>query len=125
MNAQNKTHQKKSERRKRNFKSYCVRVDKNEWEIIEQNARNTGLTPATLLRKLGIGYTPNSTIDSQHIMELIHLRGDLGRLGGLFKKWLNDEKKITPKSAKIAVDLLKKIERVQNDIRSVIDKLEQ
>lgn len=127
MNAQNgedKTNQKKSDKRKRDFKCYCVRVDKNEFLRIEQNAKNTGLKPSSLFRELGLGYEPKSTVDAQHILELIRLRGDLGRLGGLLKKWLNDSQKITPKSAAVVVPLLHKIEKTQNDVRLIIEKLE-
>ena len=44
---------------------------------------------------LAVDHEPVSVIDSAHIIELIRLRGDLGRAGGLLKLWLSEDKSIT------------------------------
>ncbi|WP_258313304.1 hypothetical protein [Zymomonas mobilis] len=40
-------------------------------------------TATNLLRELALGHNPPSRIEQRTFLEVVHLRGDLGRLGGL------------------------------------------
>ena len=112
---------KKSEKRQRRAGKYSVRVDEKEKKLIEKNAKNTGLTPASLMRVLATGHQPKSTIDAQNIIELVKLRGDIGRLGGLLKMWLTSRK-----SGKVRIgEYLNALEEDMKAIRRVINQLEK
>lgn len=114
----------RSEHRARDFSRIHVRVNQQEHDQIMLNANNTGLNPVSLLRQLGLGYTPISTLDAQHIRELIHLRGDLGRLGGLFKAWLfSDESKPGP-STKEVRKILSDIGVLKNQIKHIVETID-
>jgi hypothetical protein len=43
------------------------------------------------MRRLALGYRPESIVDGRTMLELIRVRGDLGRLGGLLKLWLAEQ----------------------------------
>ena len=109
---------KRSDKRKRNY-SLHVRLSKAEVAQIQQNAEATGLTCAALLRELGKGYKPKSIIDAGHIRELIHLRGDLGRAGGLLKLWLSSELRKSKDVAKVVHNL----NSTQQEIRNLVEIL--
>lgn len=67
-----------------------VPVTDEERAVIIQTAKNCGLPVSALLRRLALGYQPPSLTDINMELELIRLRGDFGRLGGLLKMWLVD-----------------------------------
>ena len=68
-----------------------VRVTPQERAEIERLAAATRLPVATFLRNLGLAYVPKSTLDAQHVRDLLKLGGDIGRLGGLLKLWLVEQ----------------------------------
>jgi len=78
---------------RKNGRHLRVPVLPEEEEAIKANAKATGLTVASYLRNVGLGYQPKSVLDHKAIGELAKVNADLGRLGGLLKMWLtNDEK---------------------------------
>ncbi|HNJ38587.1 MAG TPA: conjugal transfer transcriptional regulator TraJ [Nitrosomonas sp.] len=60
---------------------------------IKSKATDAGLTVAEYLRNLGLGYQVPSIVDSRQIDSLLKINGDLGRLGGLIKLWLTNDKR--------------------------------
>lgn len=68
-----------------------VQVSAEEHASITATAQATGLPVAVLIRRLALGYEPESIVDSRTVLELIRLRADLGRIGGLMKLWLVDQ----------------------------------
>lgn len=73
------------------LKVYCLPDEK---EQIQANARAVGLSVSTFLLRVGAGYEVKSTLDSKLVAELAKVNADLGRLGGLLKLWLTDDKKL-------------------------------
>ncbi len=114
----------KSNNRKRDHKIIGVRVTEEESNKITENAKNTGLHPASMLRKLGCGYKPHSTIDVQHILSMLRVNGDLGRLGGLLKLWLTDDQKVKHFQKRDIDALLNRIVSLQDDLVEVITRLD-
>lgn len=82
---------KKKEKKSLKTKHVDVRVNEFEYEHISLKAKMTGLNNAAYLRNLGMNYPIKSTVDQLALSELIKCRADLGRLGGLFKLWLEGE----------------------------------
>ena len=68
-----------------------TRLTKDEYDTIKFKAASTGVTASEYLRSLGVNYPLKSMVDQLAVDELIQARSDLGRLGGLFKKWLVDQ----------------------------------
>lgn len=62
-----------------------------EAATIKRLAGTARLSVSEYLRNLGLGYAPRTTLDAQAVLDLLHMRGDLGRLGGLLKLWLTDQ----------------------------------
>ena len=60
---------------------------------IKSKATDAGLTVAEYLRNLGLGYQVPSIVDSRQVDSLLKINGDLGRLGGLIKLWLTNDKR--------------------------------
>lgn len=100
-----------------------VHVTDEERTVIQKTARSVRLPVSTLLRKLGLGYSPPSLIDQETMMEVIKLRGDLGRLGGLLKLWLVEEagKAVSEAEVKNALDM---ILQKQGDLSELIGRLD-
>ncbi len=66
------------------------RVTAIERDAIETGAARVGLSVSKYLRVLGTGHNPPSRVDLEAMRQLLRLRGDLGRVGGLLKLWLTD-----------------------------------
>ena len=61
---------------------------------IREMARTTGNSTSAYLRKVGLGYEVKSVLDFERVAELAKVNGDLGRLGGLLKLWLSNDKRL-------------------------------
>jgi hypothetical protein len=109
-------------KKRRNIK-ITVRVNSDEEEIIEEKAASHSLKFATYLRNLGLNYPIKVTIDQSAVKDLLKVNDDLGRLGGLFKLWLSDNKvdKLefsNNRSYKNIDDLVDEIENLQKILKN-------
>ncbi|MCK9709860.1 conjugal transfer transcriptional regulator TraJ [Pseudomonas syringae] len=106
------------------LKVYCL---PSEREKIAGNAKAVGLTVSSYLLNVGIGYEIKSTLDSQLVGELVKVNADLGRLGGLLKLWLTDDKKLAAGGHALTEStvraLLKRIEDTQAVMYESVKKL--
>ncbi|RRS29939.1 MAG: hypothetical protein P794_09455 [Epsilonproteobacteria bacterium (ex Lamellibrachia satsuma)] len=69
------------------------RLTPEEYRTIHNKAKATGYTSSEYMRRVACGYPLQSMVDQLAVNELIQMRADLGRLGGLFKKWLTENEK--------------------------------
>lgn len=103
---------------------YCLPEEK---EQISQNAKNVGLSTSAYLLSVGIGYEIKSILDSQLVGDLVKVNADLGRLGGLLKLWLTDDKKLAAAGHSLTEGtvrtLLKRIEETQAIMFESVKKL--
>lgn len=103
---------------------YCLPDEK---EQIAQNAQNVGLSTSAYLLSVGIGYEVKSTLDSKLVGDLVKVNADLGRLGGLLKLWLTDDKKLAAAGHALTETtvraLLKRIEDTQGVMFEAVKKL--
>jgi len=81
----------KKESKKLKNRYINTRCTDREYEEIKEKASNTGLSSSAYLRNLGLNYPIKSVVDQRALSELVKCRADLGRLGGLFKLWLESE----------------------------------
>ena len=71
-------------------------VTEEESEKIDEMAMKTGYATAKqsgaarYVKRLALGYTPKSIFDKKVIVEIGRLHTDLGRVGGLIKKAIED-----------------------------------
>ncbi len=91
-----------------------TRLTKEEFKIIKFKAASTGVSASEYLRNLGCNYPLKSMVDQLAVDELIQARADLGRVGGLFKKWLTDQE---GRSGTLG-------NRSYEDINKIVDDLE-
>ncbi|MGP5480624.1 conjugal transfer transcriptional regulator TraJ [Pseudomonas helleri] len=103
---------------------YCLPEEKGQ---IMRNAKNVGLSASAYLLRVGVGYEVKSTLDSQLVGELVKVNADLGRLGGLLKLWLTDDKKLAATGHALTAGtvraLLKRIEDTQAVMFESVKKL--
>lgn len=109
-----------SETRRREQKIF-VRVSEYELAEISERASAYDLSNPAYLRSVGLGREPKSTLDSQHILELAKINGDIGRLGGLLKLWLL-EKEGHAKSLNIP-ELMIELKELKSNLESKVSKL--
>ena len=114
--------QKRKIRRKRT-QHLRVPVLPEEKEIIEGQARKSGLSVAHYLRAVGQGFEPRSIIDIEQVMELARINGDLGRLGGLLKLWLSDDRRTAHYGKPLLMAVLRKIVTNQNKIGDIMERV--
>ncbi len=69
-----------------------VRVNQNEQENLVSNSNKYGLKIPGYLRSLGLNYSIKSIVDEKAAANLLKVNADMGRLGGLFKMWLEDNR---------------------------------
>mgnify|MGYP000995108657 FL=1 len=78
------------ERRDKKLRVPVLPIEEAE---IKNKATDAGLTVAEYLRNLGLGYQIPSVIDNRKVDALLKINADLGRLGGLIKLWLVNDKR--------------------------------
>lgn len=99
-----------------------VWVTPEEKKDIEANAANCrSRSISEYLRDLGRGFEPRSRFDQDAIKELITLKADQGRLGGLLKLWLSERPSEGVRSANVR-DVLNQIEACQQQLARLILK---
>jgi hypothetical protein len=98
------------------IKVYCL---PSERQVIEQQARSTGLSMACYLRRVGMGYQVKGILDHQMVGELMRVNGDLGRLGGLLKLWLSGDQRAAGLSDATIRAVLWKIEATQGELQDI------
>ena len=102
------------------IKVYCF---PDERETIEQQARSSGLSKSSYLLRVGMGYPIRSIVDHRQVEELVRINGDLGRLGGLLKLWLSNEKSIGGIDARTIRETLQKIDRTQDQMLALMQQV--
>ncbi|WP_207896439.1 conjugal transfer transcriptional regulator TraJ [Nitrosomonas sp. Nm84] len=119
-----KTKSEPKPKAKRKYKLHLrVPVEAEEGEVIKDQAEKCGLSAAEYLRRLGLGYEPTSIVDNQKVNELAKINGDLGRLGGLLKLWLSDDRRSAHFDKKTINGLLKDIERTRTQMTEIMMKV--
>ena len=78
------------ERRDKKLRVPVLPIEEAE---IKSKATDAGLTVAEYLRNLGLGYQVPSVIDNRKVDALLRINADLGRLAGLIKLWLTNDKR--------------------------------
>ena len=96
----------------------------SEEEIqIKSNAASAGLSVAEYLRRVGLGYPIQSMIDKDYVLQLSKINGDLGRLGGLLKLWLVQDKKVAHFDYRTIKTLLLSLQTTQDAMFDVVKML--
>lgn len=99
-----------------------IRVNQEELNSISEQASRFGLSSSNYLRSIGMNYPVKSIVDEQAAAALLKTNSDLGRLGGLFKMWLNrngDDKEnfSSQRTYKNIDELVDEIERIQQILK--------
>ena len=63
-----------------------IRLNKHELETITDKAKSRGLNRSAYLRNISMNYPVKSIVNRQVTFSLKKSNGDLGKLGGLFKR---------------------------------------
>ncbi|MCU1533290.1 MAG: traJ [Arthrobacter sp.] len=100
-----------------------VPVLPDEEAQIKELAASTGLSVASYLRNVGMGYQARSILDNQRVEELARINGDLGRLGGLLKLWLIDDVRTRHFGGATLLAVLSKIEDTQDRMQEVMKEV--
>lgn len=108
---------------RKNGRHLRVPVLPSEEIQIKTNAATAGLSVAEYLRRISLGYHLQSVIDKDHIIQLAKINADMGRLGGLLKLWLTQDKRVAHFDRTIIISLLSKIKTLQEAMLNVVQKL--
>ncbi len=102
------------------IKVYCLPDERAE---IEANARMAGHSASTYLRLVGQGYRVHGVVDAQQVRELVRVNGDLGRLGGLLKLWLNNDAKVAEIKVSTILAVLDRIKMTQEQMSHLMESI--
>lgn len=109
---------------RKNSPPIYVRVTPDEKRAIDDMARSTGNTTAAYMRKVGLGYEVHSVLDYERVDQLAKINADLGRLGGLIKLWLTNDKRLAGYSQddlrRILLNTLAEVQSTQAKMVDVI-----
>ena len=96
-----------------------------EREVILASAQEAGMSASSYLRRLGLGYAPRSMIDFEKVEAMLKVAADAGRMGGLLKMWLTDDKRMTAFDGRdmrpVILEVLRKIGEAQTEIRFIAE----
>lgn len=99
---------------------YCL---PEERAAIEANAQAAGMSMSAYLLAVGQGYRVQGVTDDENVRELVRVKGDLGRLGGLLKLWLIDEARTARFGVETILALLGKIEATQDKMGGIMESV--
>lgn len=102
------------------IKVYCLPEEKAQ---IQENAEASGLSVASFIRKVAMGYQVESIVDIKQVIELSRVNADLGRLGGLLKLWLANDPRTIDFSPALIKALFAKIESTRQELRTIMDRI--
>jgi Mobilization protein NikA len=102
------------------IKVYCLPEERRQ---IEANANAAGLSLSNYLLNVGIGYQIRGIVDHKQVEELARINGDLGRLGGLLKLWLTDEKRTAQFGKATIRAVLARIEATQDQMIETMNRV--
>lgn len=94
-----------------------VAVSPTERAEIERRAVLANLSVSGYLRAAGLNQPIHSVLDYKAVLELAQIAGDLGRLGGLLKLWLAEQR---GKGASVA-----DVNRVLRETRELQDRMRE
>ncbi len=100
-----------------------VPVLHDEELAIKSHAAQAGLSIAEYLRRIGLGYQIQSVIDQDYVLQLSKINADMGRLGGLLKLWLVQDRRVAHFDHRTVKALLNRIQTTQNAMFEVVNKL--
>ncbi|QCE33476.1 conjugal transfer protein TraJ [Acetobacteraceae bacterium] len=112
--------QTKSRRHFTPIKVYVLPEEKAE---ISENAKKAHYTDSSYLRLLGMNYLLKAPVDLERVKDLVGLKGDFNRMGGLLRLWLtkkDDQRKITAQHLQA---LLSKIEESSEEISLMLKEI--
>ncbi len=98
-------------------------VTPEEYQAVIELAERYGLSVSAYVRRVSLGDPPPSRDSQQLRRELTRVNGDLGRLGGLFKQWLGEEKQTSPQLAAQVRGLLRAIEARQRELKAAVQRI--
>ena len=108
---------------RKNGRHLRVPVLPDEESQIKSNAAIAGLSIAEYLRRISLGYQIQSSVDKDYVLLLAKINGDLGRLGGLLKLWLTQDKRVAHFDLQTIRTLLNRIQTTQDTMFEVVKKL--
>ena len=90
--------------------------------MLLDKAQQCGMPASTYMRNVGLNLPVKSILDYKSVVELLRLKGDMGRLGGLLKLWLSERRgegsavtdvnRVLREIREIELEILKKIRQV-------------
>ena len=106
------------------LKVYCLESERTQ---IIRNALATGKSVSEYMRNVSIGYRVQSNVNAEQARELVRLKGDMGRLGGLLKLLLSNEERFDGMTGERlqfeTIKLLNEIFENQKHVRTAIKDL--
>lgn len=82
-----------------------------------------GHSASAYLRLVGQGYRVHGVVDAQQVRELVRVNGDLGRLGGLLKLWLNNDAKVGEVKVSTILAVLDRIKLTQEQMSYLMESI--
>ena len=102
-----------------NKKRITVYLSQEEFDTIQASANRAKLSLSTFSKRVCLGTPVPSLVQQEARLELRRFKGDLGRLGGLFKLCLEEHKGPEHELRR----LLREIDLRQQELKEVIYKI--
>lgn len=99
-----------------------VTLSESEHADIKASASRVRMSMSMYLRRIGLGFEPKSQLDAEIARNLIRLRGDFSKVGGLLKLWLMerpDEGLSVDAVASLADQLSAAAEEIRQKVRTL------
>ncbi|AGW12382.1 plasmid mobilization protein [Megalodesulfovibrio gigas] len=100
-----------------------VYVTPEEYRQVIDQADRHGLSISAFARRVCLGQPLPARDHQQARRELARINADLGRLGGLFKLWLCDERRAAPELTYQVRRLLREIEARQRELCAAVGRI--
>lgn len=110
---------KDAERRKHRILVY---LDHEEHERIERTSKMVRLPKSVFLRRVALGSPPKAVLDPERLRELLSVRAELARLGGVLTRLIEERPGAAVPTTEVR-RLLQTVEGLAEEVRTKVREL--
>ena len=106
--------------KKKDMPVLYVRLPKEMHEALDKRAKTVGVSKNELAIRILSGMPVETEADWAMVKALLKANGDMGRVGGLLKMWLSDDKRTAKFSVGMILAMIGRLETARGEIRDIL-----
>ena len=99
---------------------FSFRIPNEMLDKLTKRAKDLGMSRNELMLRILAGMPVETEADWAMVKALLKANGDMGRVGGLLKMWLSDDKRTAKFSVGMILAMIGRLETARGEIRDIL-----